>query len=151
MTDVVSTEPIHRQRTLLLVDDEPDMNALVEAQLRAAGLDVACTSTTALMDGLAAASDLHPDLVVLDHHFAGDDRTGSDAVDDFKRAGARMVLLFTASIDLPKAGVPSADAVLEKLCMPLLPATVSLLLTDSVIDLRDPARDAPRGPSQAPE
>jgi len=69
------------QKTVLIVDDEPDAIAIAEAMLTDIGVQV--ISETDPEAGLAKARDAKPDLIIMDVQMPG--RTGFDAFGELQK------------------------------------------------------------------
>ena len=79
---------------LLLVDDEDNLRSMLEAALRHSGFEVHPVANG--RDAIDAASQLDPDLIVLDVGLPG--RDGFDVIDELRRDRARStpLIVYTA-------------------------------------------------------
>lgn len=109
------TDPaIDRPRTVVLVDDCPDVRAVVSAVLQAEGYRVlAEAGSIAEAPAVVAAAD--PDAVIVDHQLG--DGLGVSVIPELKRGGDRVVVLLTGVMSLAlqaDAIAAGADAALDK-------------------------------------
>ena len=96
MTDM----PIPSDRRILVVDDEPDVVALIVDHLAKAGYRVSTAATG--LDGLEAARRERPALVILDQMLPG--LSGYDVLEQLRAADATKgvgVLMLTARVEEP--------------------------------------------------
>lgn len=118
---------------LLLIEDEPDLSALVAYHFRARGFQVTCAETG--QAGLKAAASAPPDVVILDRRLP--DLDGLHLRKLLRRVHKGPILVWTALRD---ARVPSGRGLLEKGCpMSVLEARVRSLIGRG----RKPAAPAP--------
>jgi DNA-binding response OmpR family regulator len=83
-----------QRKTLLIVDDDADLRSAVAEQLQAEGFDTLEAATAG--EGLAAAEDRKPDLVLLDVDLP--DMDGREACREMRRRGlAQPVIMLTAA------------------------------------------------------
>jgi two-component system OmpR family response regulator len=88
-------ETTGRQTKVLVVDDEPNISALLSATLRLIDFDVRCAAGGA--EALSAAEEFAPDLVVLDVMLP--DLDGFQVAQRLRAAGRRVPVLFLTARD----------------------------------------------------
>ena len=107
-----------RKPEIVVVDDEPDLRALVEDYLTLQGFAVRAAADAAGLDRLLAARPA--DLVVLDVNMPGE--SGIEALARLRRAGLRAgVILLTAQAGLPQRVAGLAGGADDYLVKPFEP------------------------------
>ena len=104
-----SSDPSRRQgadATILAIEDEPQLLALLERLLGAHGFTVRCASDGT--SGLHLALDLRPDLIVLDLGLP--DRSGLEVAAELRRRGIRAPILMLTARDTVDDKVSGLDA-----------------------------------------
>ena len=118
-----------KARILLIVEDEPDMRAMIRAILtRDARLEIVGEASSA-SEAIAAASSLEPGLIILDHSIEGD-VMGLEAAPMLKKACPEAKILLFSAFDLEAEAEaePAIDAFLSKSNVRKLLHTVLRLL-----------------------
>ncbi len=106
-------DEIEKSGTILVIDDEPDMLALLERILQAEGYDV--LSAVDGVFGLSLLSQAKPDLILLDIMMPGPD--GYEVLQRIRQSSNAPVIMITAKRDtesLQKALSSGADDYITK-------------------------------------
>lgn len=106
------THPIMKlPRTLLIVDDEPDICNVLGKKLRShfSSVEVAYSLT----DGLEKAAQLRPDVIILDNNLP--DGHGLECIGHFKNAGSSVYLILISAMDIKQQALEAgADEFIGK-------------------------------------
>ena len=90
------------QKRILILDDEPHIRQVVSLKLKAAGYEV--VERASADDGLEAAEELSPDLVVSDYNMPGS-RNGIDLVKALREKEATAdtpIIMLTGSVAITR-------------------------------------------------
>jgi len=101
-TAVALGEPPARAARVLVVDDEPNISALLSATLRLVKFEVRVVDSG--HRALVAVEDFEPDLVVLDVMLP--DLDGFDVAKRLRATGSRVPVLFLTARDAVETGSP---------------------------------------------
>ena len=104
-----SSDPSRRQgadATILAIEDEPQLLALLERLLGTHGFTVRCASDGTT--GLHLALDLHPDVIILDVGLP--DRSGLEVAAELRRRAVRAPILMLTARDTVDDKVSGLDA-----------------------------------------
>lgn len=108
--------PAGRMKVLLVVEDEPDLQLLVQLQFSLDPDFEVDGQAADIATAIALARVWQPDLIVLDHKLEGT-TTGLEGAPALKQAAPNVrIILFSASEEMrvPAAAEPAIDAFLMK-------------------------------------
>ena len=103
------------QRSVILVEDDPDMRLLMRLCLRPDPRIRIDAHATNALDAIALAAALEPDLIVLDHGLEGE-RKGLETAPALKRGAPSSKVLLCSTVDLAEdaRAEPTVDGFLRK-------------------------------------